>query len=205
MLYLAPSCISVFEVDLVYSAAEIDHPTVTFKADFLHHFIEDEIIRGYANPKLHFYFTPVTMECFFSYTFDRRSPDAVNLETVFEAFFVNDLILDRKVFEEKLSKQSTYELPGKKIDSVKRGESEFEIYYAENLTDERMAWFNRNIQVFLKFMIETGSYIDETDSLWKIIFMVERVSCSHRDFPRQNICGICHLLPLHQAAGSLQG
>jgi hypothetical protein len=142
----------------------------------LHHFIEDEVIRGYGNPRLDFYFTPVTMECYFKYTYDKKGPDAVNLETIFEPFFLNELILDRAVFEEKLTHQKGYEIPGKLIDTIEKDGTKFDFFYAENLVEPRMADFNRNIAIFLKFMIETGSYVDETDSLWKIIFMVERVN-----------------------------
>ena len=33
--------------------------------------------------------------------------------------------------------------------------------------------YNRRIQIFLKFFIETGSYIDEDDENWKIHLMFE--------------------------------
>ena len=149
---------------------------MSFKPDFLHHFIEDEIIRGYEEPRLNFYFTPLTMECYFTYTFKSRTKESVNLETIFENFFLNGLILSRSQFEERLSQQSDFTIPAKNLGQFIQGESTFSTYVAEDITGDHFKKYMHNFQIFLKFFIETGSYVDDSDNMWKIILLVEKVT-----------------------------
>lgn len=142
----------------------------------MHHFIEDEIIRGYEDPKLDFYFTPITMDCYFNYTWKSRSRESINLETLFYPFFINSLITERDKFEEKLAKQSEFEVPAKVVGQLHKGDSTFYTYVVEDVTEPRFNKYMLNFQIFLKFFIETGSYIDDTDPIWKIILMIEKVS-----------------------------
>lgn len=160
---------------LVYSPDEIDNPKVSFKPDFLHHFIEDEIIRGYEEPRLDFYFMPITMECYFKYTCKSRTRESVNLDTLFEPFFINGLITDRLKFEQKFAQQQDFEVPAKLLGQLVKGQSIFYTYVVEDVTDPAFNHYMLNFQIFLKFFIETGSYIDDTDSMWKIILMIEKV------------------------------
>lgn len=163
---------------LVYSPEEIDNPRVSFKAEFMHHFIEDEIIRGYEEPRLDFYFTPITMDCYFNYTWKSRSKESVNLDTLFYPFFLNGLIMDRKKFEEKLAEQDRFEVPAKLLGQLTKGESTFFTYVVDDITVPAFKHYMHNFQIFLKFFIETGSYVDDSDSIWKIILMIEKVSLS---------------------------
>lgn len=162
----------------VYSSEEIDNPRVSFKADFLHHFIEDEIIRGYEEPHLDFYFTPLTMDCYFRYTCKSRTKESLNLETIFYPFFINGLITERSEFEKKLREQSSYEVPAKLLGQLIKEETTFQTYVVENVTEPCFNHLMKNFQIFLKFFIETGSYIDDHDPMWKIVLMIEQVAKS---------------------------
>lgn len=196
--WTALSSILVAESNLVYSPEEIDHPTVSFKAEFLHHFIEDEIIRGYEEPHLDFYFAPLTMDCYFKYTCKSRTRESINLETIFEPFFINGLIHDRKIFEEKLGQQSAFNIPAKLIGQVTRQESVFDTYLIEDITEPQFNHYMKNLQIFLKFFIETGSYVDDTDPIWKHIIMIERVYSFKQENFSENICWLRFILPFLQ-------
>lgn len=118
------------------------------------------------------------MECYFKYTCKSRTKDSINLETFFEPFFINGLITCRKTFEEKLNQQAAFEIPAKLLGQLVKGESTFCTYVVEDVTSKEFANYMHNFQIFLKFFIETGSYIDSSDSMWKIILMIEKVDKS---------------------------
>ena len=115
------------------------------------------------------------MECYFRYSYKSRTKESINLETIFEPFFINGLITDRNKFEAKLSLQDEFEIPAKAIGKVYRESSEYYTYLVEDVTETKINHYMKNIQIFLKFFIETGSYIDDSDSIWKIILMIEKV------------------------------
>lgn len=136
--------------------------------------MEDEKIEGYLNPKLDFFFTPITMHCFFRFTYEKKNSEAVNPETYFEEFFLNGLVPTRQAFEQRLLKETDYAYPGKHINTLVQGENKYETYLIENVTEADINHYNKNIQVFLKFFIETGSYIDDEDPAWKLLLLIER-------------------------------
>lgn len=154
---------------------ELERPLITFKPEYLHHFIEDEVIKGYESPVLNFYFTPATMDCYFTYTFSKKQAGAPKLEDLFTEFFVNGLILDKSLFLAKLSQQQSFEIPGAKVGSIAQQERTFDVFLASDRDRDSYVRFNNNIQIFLKFFIETGSYVDAEDVNWKFIFMFENV------------------------------
>lgn len=133
------------------------------------------MIRGYEDPRLEFFFTPITMECYFRYSYKSRTKESINLETLFEPFFLNGLITSRPQFEKKLAEQSNFDIPAKITGQLVQGESTFSTYVVENITGQAFKKYMHHFQIFLKFFIETGSYIDDSDEMWKIIFMVETV------------------------------
>lgn len=174
-------------IHIIYSKEEIDSPAVTFAPEFLHHFIEDEIIRDYEDPKLHFYFTPLTMDCYFKAEFKSRQEGAPNLLSYFEDFFLNGLITDRAEFEKRLEEQKDFKVPAKKLSTLSRGKNKFDLYLADNILDEAFRKFLKNMQIYLKFFIENGSYIEDDDSMWKLLVMVEnREDCLEEANPQQN-------------------
>lgn len=127
------------------------------------------------------------MECYFRYSCKSRSKESVNLDIHFDTFFLNGLITDRPTFEKILEKQAEFVIPGKHIGQVVRQDATYETYYVEDLTEKCINRYLKNFQIFLKFFIETGSYVDDTDPMWKHIFMIEKVeSCDkkseHRTF-----------------------
>lgn len=190
--------------DLVYSPEEIDNPRVSFKPEFLHHFIEDEIIRGYEEPRLDFFFAPLTMDCYFRYTCKSRTRDSVNLETFFETFFLNGLITERPLFEQKLQLQADFCVPGKLVGQVVRQEAAFDTYLIEDITEPHINNYLKNFQIFLKFFIETGSYVDDSDHMWKHILMIERVGMTYQESREEDFCRICLLLSFLQRASTVQ-
>lgn len=160
---------------IVYSVEEIDSPRVTLKPEFLHQFIEDEIIRGYEDPELHFYFAPITLDCYISYKYKSRTTESVNLESYFEEFFKEHLIVDRRVFEKIISSQNDFKIPATLFNTITRDGKEFETYIIDDITNKEFQTFNYKMQVMLKFFIETSSIIEEDDTLWKVAFMIEKV------------------------------
>lgn len=176
----------------VSSSQEIDHPKVTFKPEYMHHFIEDEVVRGYKNPELHFYFSHLTMECYFHYTFEAAEKDAVNLDAHFKHFFKNGLILDRGVFESKLWKQEdTQSEIGTLLASKTQNGEVYELREIVDYgKDKKSTHFVQNIQIFLKFYIETGSYIDDEDHMWRLLMLFRLDEKKHRCF-----CGFISYYP----------
>jgi Histone acetyl transferase HAT1 N-terminus len=164
----------------VSSPADIDAPPVTMRPEFLHQFIEDETIRGYEDPQLHFYFARTSLDCYFNYTFKSKSPEAVNLESYFTEIFDEFLTLNRKQFEQKLEEQQNFEIPAKVFDSFVRGDKEYQAYLVEDITKPDFARFNYKMQIFLKFFIETSSFIEAEDNMWKVAFLVEKVYCTYQ-------------------------
>ncbi len=150
------------------------------RPEFLHQFIEDEMIRGYEDPQLHFYFARTSLDCYFHYTFKSKSPDAVNLETYFAEVFGEFLLLDRKLFEQKLLEQQAFEIPAKVFETTVRGDKEYQAYLVEDITKKDFARFNFKMQIFLKFFIETSSFIEADDAMWKVAFLVEKVRTAHQ-------------------------
>lgn len=136
--------------------------------------MEDEKLEGYLNPKLDFFFTPITMYCYFRFTYEKKNAEAVNPETYFEEFFLNGLVPTRQAFEQRLLKETDYLFPGKHINTLVQDEKKYETYLVENVTLADINHYNMNIQVFLKFFIETGSYIDDEDPAWKLLLLIER-------------------------------
>lgn len=188
----------------VYSPEEIDSPKVSFKPEFLHHFIEDEIIRGYEEPRLDFFFAPLTMECYFRYTYKSRTRESINLELPFENFFLNGLITERAEFEKKLQGQQQFQIPGKPLGQVVRQESVFDTYLVEDITEPRINHYMKNFQIFLKFFIETGSYVDDSDPIWKHMLMVERVEGFYLERRTVHFRWLRVLLSVLQRAGQVQ-
>ena len=197
---LAVEALGCTYIHIVNSIEEIDNPKITFVPEYLHHFIEDETIRGYADPQLHFYFTPLTMECYFAYTYKHKDPDAPLLESFFFDFFLNGLIMNRKQFENKLAIDQDFKPPGRNIGSYHQGHSEFQCRVVEDQTNPEFSYFNKNIQIFLKFFIETGSYVESDDPMWKFLYMIEVVRvCLTLDRRQKQVCRQCVLLPFLQA------
>lgn len=188
----------------VHSPEEIDRPLISFKPEFLHHFIEDEIIRGYEEPKLDFFFAPLTMDCYFSYSFKSRTKESVNLEIYFETFFLNGLITERAVFEERLKSQRTFVIPAKRIGQVERLDAVIDTYFVEDITEPAINHYLKHFQIFLKFFIETGSYVDDSDSMWKHILMVERVESCDPARRQADLRGLRLLLPFLQRTRQVQ-
>jgi GNAT superfamily N-acetyltransferase len=160
--------------------------------------VEDEKLGGYLNPKLNFYFTPITMECFFTFTFEKKHSEAVNPETLFEEFFLNGLVPSRAAFEQKLAKQSEFNIPGKDINSIKQGGYDFDTYLIENVTKPDVNNYNKNIQIFLKFFIETGSYIDDEDPAWKLLLLIERKFDASRQREDRTFVGFVSYYPFYR-------
>lgn len=153
-----------------------------------------------------FYFTPLTMDCYFTYSFKSRSRESVNLETYFEAFFINGLILERPKFEAKLAEQSSFEVPAKLLGQLVKGDSTFYTYVKEDITDPAFTMYMLNFQIFLKFFIETGSYVDETDPMWKIVLMIEKVPFFLKLERRsENLGWVYLILSVLQRARPVQG
>ena len=50
----------------------------------------------------------------------------------------------------------------------------FEMYRGK-LVDPKMQKYHKSIQIYLLFFIEASSYIDDSDSLWEVILLFERV------------------------------
>jgi hypothetical protein len=150
------------------------------KPEFLHQFIEDEMIRGYEEPQLHFYFARSSLDCYFHYSFKSKSPDAVNLETYFADIFGEFLLLSRKSFEQKLEDQQRFEIPAKVFDRVIRDGKEYQAYLVEDITKPDFSSFNHKMQIFLKFFIETSSFIEAGDDMWKVAFLIEKVLAAHQ-------------------------
>jgi hypothetical protein len=161
--------------DPVNSAAEIDKPQLTFKPKFMHHFIEDELIAGYTDLKLDFYFAPLTMDCYFTYTYKSRSRSSFNIDQLFEEYFKNGFINTRAQFEKVLLEQNSFEIPGRFETQVSRNGVFYNTYLVENLTEPKFFWYLKNIQVFTLFFIENGRLIDKCNEQWKLLFMIEQV------------------------------
>lgn len=99
----------------------------------------------------------------------------MNLEIIFQDFFKNELITDRKLFEEILARQNEFELPGTFETQVIRNGTFYQTYLVKDLTDPNFSWYLKNIQIFFLFFIENGRFIDDCDKNWKLIFMIEIV------------------------------
>lgn len=144
------------------------------------------------------------MDCYFRYTCKSRTRESLNLEPIFDPFFINGLITERKKFEEKLHKQQAFVIPGKPLGQVVRSDAVYDTYYIEDITEPNINYYMKNFQIFLKFFIETGSYVDDTDAIWKHILMVERVDSSHPERGKQNLRRIRVLLPFLQGTRQVQ-
>ena len=136
------------------------------------------------------------MDCYFKYSFKSRTKDSINLETFFQNFFLNGLITCRQEFEKKLAQQSSFEIPAQISGRLIQGDSTFSTYVVENVTTETFKKYMHNFQIFLKFFIETGSYIDDSDEMWKIIFMIEEVNFSESERRQKNMGWLYFFLPL---------
>lgn len=121
------------------------------------------------------------MECYFRYTYKSRTRESLNLEPLFENFFINGLITERAEFEKKLERQADFKISGKHIGQVNRQDASYDTYLIEDITEANINRHLKNFQIFLKFFIETGSYIDDSDPIWKLILMFERVESHYQE------------------------
>lgn len=157
------------------------------------------MIRGYADPQLHFYFTPLTMDCYFKYTYKHRDPESPLLESYFMDFFLNGLYLDRHIFEKRFEAHNDFVLPGKLIGSHHDGNSEFQCRVIEDQREPEFSYYNKQIQIFLMFFIETGSYVEANDPMWKFVYMVEMVDSGLSQTPTQrNFVGFVSYYPFYR-------
>ena len=152
---------------------------MSFKPKFMHQFLEDDLISGYQGLRLDFYFAPLTMDCYFNYSFTKRSRDSINLELYFEPYFKNGLIRNRAEFVKRLEQQNKFQIPGTYKCQVVRSDARYDTYVVADLTEKHFNWFLRNFQIFLLFFIESGCLIDTCDQDWKLVMMIEKVDSSY--------------------------
>lgn len=138
------------------------------------------------------------MQCYLSFTYEKKHAEAVNPETYFEDFFLNGLVATRSAFEQRLASEADFAFPGKHINTLKQGESILETYLIEDVTQTGINHYNKNIQVFLKFFIETGSYIDDSDPAWKLLLLLERRTDANTQRETRTFVGFVSYYPFYR-------
>lgn len=168
---------------------------MSFKPAFMHQFVEDDLIAGFEDLHLNFYFTPLSLDCYFTYSYKSRTRDSINLEFLFDPHFKNGLITDRAEFERKIKEQANFVIPAKPESRVARQGIFYDTYTVQDMTEPKFAKYLKNVQVFLLFFIENGRLIDHCDSSWKMVLMYEKVAkCNNRKPIIALSLGLCLLI-----------
>lgn len=150
----------------------------------MHQFFEDEEkVKGHMDPKIDLYFTPGSLHCYLLSDFEDKKDDATELLQNFHEFFLAGWTEDSDEFLRQLEANRSFVPPGEETGEFQLSNSDYKVTFQlkktkkifeikDSLSPEWIK-YNRRLQVFIKFYIETGSYIDDEDGDWKIELLFE--------------------------------
>jgi len=110
------------------------------------------------------------MDCYYSFSFEdkHRSIERLPIDVLSE-FFEAGLITDKLEFLQLLKADTLFVPSGKKLCSHLRNDNVYEIYFVEHHGDQAFRENLKRAQIWIKFLIETGSYVDLDDPAWNYL------------------------------------
>jgi histone acetyltransferase 1 len=159
---------------IVKKAEDLEDSENGFDPGWLHHFFDsEEQVVGYMDPEINLYFTKGSMHALLKIDFEDKKPEAEDLKKYFDENFVQGYYEDETEFLKVWESAKAFVPPGKEIEQFDLAGATYKILTIEDPTDPEWVKYNERIQVWIKFMIENGSYIDSDDEEWKIYTLFE--------------------------------
>ncbi|KAI9014769.1 histone acetyltransferase 1 [Gaertneriomyces semiglobifer] len=161
-------------------------PNVIFSPEFTYPvFGEEEVIFGYKDLEVNLYYAAGSLDTYMdiqyrekcdavSSTNTTRPPDDV--EAIMTKLLPQGFTTDLKEFKSAVHQsQSSFKPMGEKISDyqIEESDSVFELYKCD-FTTPGFKEYHRRLQLFLLWMIEGASFIEEDDDRWHALLVFER-------------------------------
>ncbi|KAL4501249.1 hypothetical protein ABPG73_013987 [Tetrahymena malaccensis] len=137
-----------------------------FKPNYVHQIYgQEEEIEGYEDLQINIYMLSGSLHTLIEYSYGKKMKQHEDfLQKLRDNCFVSDFCLKRKEFNQHMNNEKSFKPIGDKFKEItaKNGEK-FEIYYCNTQKHPEFSEYKKRMQVFAKFYIEVGSYIEDNE------------------------------------------
>lgn len=157
-----------------------ENGAVKFKPAFTYPIYGDaEQVFGYKNLQIFLAFDSITMKPFLNVKYDEKlNTDIPDVQKALLAKLPKDDVIlkdEAKWVDAFTKEQETFSLPDKDtiIDEYNIGDESFTVYKV-SLQVDAVKRIHRRLQIFTLLFIEAASYIDESDTSWKVVITINK-------------------------------
>ncbi|KAL6057922.1 histone acetyltransferase 1 [Balamuthia mandrillaris] len=211
---------------LVMFEEDIADPKTTFHPTYTHQVFDNQIIRGYKEPRIDMYYTAGSLQLYLGLSYgERRVPPAsaypppkpnTEVYQTLNKFIPPDYTTNIDEFVKRLSTPfkppghviRTYKLDkhdsGKNEKAKDKGTEDQVSYMVTkgDFSSEEVKAFHRRIQVFVLWYIDRSSYLDDEDLEWEIYFIFEKRIREGKEHYR--VVGYCTVYPFFAYPDSIR-
>jgi len=131
-------------------------------------FGEEEKIKGYRNLQVNIHMTSGNLYAYLDIASTYKAPDATDIQTALvDNCFLQGLVESKDDFIVKMQEEKSFKPYGTRLKEYNGADSSesYEIYHCTFGTPGFKA-YNKRLQVFLLFLIDAASYLDDNEENW---------------------------------------
>ncbi|PRP77261.1 hypothetical protein PROFUN_14473 [Planoprotostelium fungivorum] len=169
----------VIKFKLVSGESDFADDTLTFPPTYTHQIFDEELVKGYKNPKCNIFFTSSSMKPYYSFTYEEKQHDLATdvLKTLKKCIPKGvDFMLNSDQFIKTAEKDlKEWTPPGQEIATyhIPNSDTVYQIRKG-TLKDSGVVAFHKRIEMLVLFFIDASSLIDTQDPGWEFYFIFEK-------------------------------